>query len=109
MVITYTKRFTMKSLLSIARIHNIKHISGLSKDSLLRFINIHKNVMCIQRKFRSGVMDQECPICMEKLNILGYLLGNKNKTNYYGLRNIDQVFIRYKRFQRPANKISDIR
>jgi len=68
MIIKFSNIFTIKKLINISRIYNIRYISKINKKNLLELLNNHNAIKTIQRNFRNKlILNSECPICNEKL------------------------------------------
>lgn len=86
MLILYNSSFNRKNLLKICKINNIKNYSKLTKNQLIKLINLHKSATYIQRVIRNNLMDEFiCPITYSYLKYPFVSIKNNNKFRYYTL------------------------
>ena len=100
MLISYSKRFTIKNIRNLCRIKNLRYISNYKKDYILDFLNKFNAAKCIQDKFRSKTITEKCcPISHEPLKYPFICLKVNEKFFYYDF----YTFIEY------LNKTQDFR
>jgi len=107
LLIKFSEIFTMKKLFRIAKIYNIRYISKLKKNKLLKLLNDYNAIKIIQRKFRKKlIVNTECPICNENLVYPFVSFKFNNVFQYYDFKTIVTYFEKTGDFRDPCTRIT---
>jgi hypothetical protein len=105
MLITYSKKFTLKTLKNICKIKLIRYITGYNKKYLINLLNNYNAAKMIQQMFRNKIQtDKFCPISHENLKYPFVSVKVNNKFLYYDFYTLVQYLNKTQDFRDPCTR-----
>ena len=105
MLISYSKKFTVKSLKILCKAKGIKYISKLKKNNLINILYYFNAAKIIQTRFRlKTIIDNCCPISHETLKYPFVSIKVNNKFFYYDFYTFVKYLNKSQDFREPCTR-----
>lgn len=105
MLISYSKKNSIRTLRKVCKIKCIRYVSQFNKIKLIKILNEYNAVKIIQRNFRKKtVIDNYCPISHESLKYPFISIKVNNKFFYYDFYTLVEYLNKSQDFREPCTR-----